>query len=116
MRRFLALALALAFQLPTLFAAAPARAAVNESLFGALQWRNIGPPRGGRAITVAGVPSEPDTFYFGAVGGGEWVTHNAGRTWSPIFDSEPVASIGAIAVAPSDPNVMYVGSGEADMR
>ncbi|HET6895063.1 MAG TPA: hypothetical protein VFH72_06745 [Candidatus Baltobacteraceae bacterium] len=116
MRRFLALALALAFQLPTIFAAAPAHAAVNESLFGALQWRNIGPLRGGRAITVAGVPSEPDTFYFGAVGGGIWVTHNAGRTWTPIFDKEPVASIGAIAVAPSDPSVMYVGSGEADMR
>ena len=116
MRRSLALVLALAFQLPTLLAAAPARAAVNNNLFGSLQWRNIGPLRGGRAITVAGVPSDPDTFYFGAVGGGVWVTHNAGRTWTPIFDKEPVASIGAIAVAPSDPNVIYVGSGEADMR
>ncbi|HET9097091.1 MAG TPA: hypothetical protein VFN37_10545 [Candidatus Baltobacteraceae bacterium] len=116
MRRFLALVLALAFQLPMMFAAAPARAAVDANLFGALQWRNIGPLRAGRAITVAGVPGQPDKFYFGAVGGGVWVTDNAGRTWTPIFDREPVASVGAIAVAPSDPNVIYVGSGEADMR
>ncbi|HKU67589.1 MAG TPA: hypothetical protein VJP85_07435 [Candidatus Baltobacteraceae bacterium] len=116
MRRSLALVLAIAFQLPTIFSAAPAHAAVNANIFGALQWRNIGPLRAGRAITVDGVPSDPDTFYFGAVGGGVWVTHNAGRTWRPIFDSQPVASIGAVAVAPSDPNVIYVGSGEADMR
>jgi photosystem II stability/assembly factor-like uncharacterized protein len=116
MLRSLALVLAIALQLPTLLAATPAHAAVPQNLFGALAWRNIGPLRGGRAITVAGVPSDPDTFYFGAVGGGVWVTHNAGRTWTPIFDSQPVASIGAIAVAPSDPNVIYAGSGEADMR
>ena len=67
-------------------------------------------------MAVAGVPSVPDRFYFGAVGGGVWRTDNAGRTWEPIFDGQPVASIGAIAVAPSDPRVLYVGSGEADMR
>ena len=83
--------------------------------YGALQWRNIGPVRAGRAITVAGV-SGTDTYYFGAVGGGVWRTDNAGRTWRPVADSLPVASIGAIAVAPSDPNVIYAGSGEADMR
>lgn len=116
MRRFLALLLAVSFQLPMMFAAAPARAAVDASLFGGLKWRNIGPLRAGRAITLTGVPQDPDTFYFGAVGGGVWVTHNAGRTWTPIFDGQPVASIGAMAVAPSDPNVVYVGSGEADMR
>jgi photosystem II stability/assembly factor-like uncharacterized protein len=116
MRRSLALALAIAFQLPTVLAATPAHAAVSQTLFGALTWRNIGPLRGGRAITVTGVANDPDTFYFGAVGGGVWVTHDAGRTWAPIFDSQPVASIGAIAVAPSDPNVIYAGSGEADMR
>ena len=116
MRRILALLVAVSLQLPTLFAAAPVRAAVDANLFGALQWRNIGPLRAGRAITLAGVPQDPDTFYFGAVGGGVWVTHNAGRTWTPIFDKEPIASIGAVAVAPSDPNVIYVGSGEADMR
>ncbi|HEY9180721.1 MAG TPA: hypothetical protein VIO32_08365, partial [Candidatus Baltobacteraceae bacterium] len=116
MRRSFALFIALLFQLPSLLAASPANASVNASMFGGLHWRNIGPLRGGRAITVVGVPSDPDTFYFGAVGGGVWVTHNAGRTWTPIFDSQPIASIGAIAMAPSDPNVIYVGSGEADMR
>ncbi len=81
-----------------------------------LRWRCIGPFRGGRALAATGVPGEPDHFYFGSVGGGVWESRNAGRTWSPIFDSQPVASIGAIAVAPSDPRVIYVGSGEADMR
>ncbi|HKD12361.1 MAG TPA: hypothetical protein VKE50_09810, partial [Thermoanaerobaculia bacterium] len=85
-------------------------------LFAGMRWRMAGPFRGGRAVAVAGVPSVPDRFYFGAVGGGVWRTDNAGRTWEPIFDGQPVASIGAIAVAPSDPRVLYVGSGEADMR
>ncbi len=116
MRRSLALLTALAIQLPAVFIAAPAQAAVDANVFGGLHWRNIGPLRGGRAITVTGVPGQPDKFYFGAVGGGVWMTDNAGRTWTPIFDREPVASIGAVAVAPSDPNVIYVGSGEADMR
>ena len=88
----------------------------DPSLFSGLRWRMIGPFRGGRALTAVGVPGQPSVFYFGAVGGGVWKTTNAGRTWTPIFDAEPVASIGAIAVAPSDPNVIYVGSGEADMR
>ncbi len=86
------------------------------SLFSGMRWRMIGPFRGGRALTATGVPGQPSVFYFGAVGGGVWKTTNAGRTWTPIFDAEPIASIGAIAVAPSDPNVIYVGSGEADMR
>jgi photosystem II stability/assembly factor-like uncharacterized protein len=76
----------------------------------------IGPFRGGRVLTAAGVPGEPDRFYFGAVGGGVWRSDNAGRTWRPIFDGQPIASIGAIAVAPSNPSILYVGSGEADMR
>ena len=88
----------------------------DPSLFSGLRWRMIGPFRGGRAVTATGVPGQPSVFYFGAVGGGVWKTTNAGRTWTPIFDAEPIASIGAIAVAPSDPNVIYVGSGEADMR
>ena len=75
-----------------------------------------GPFRGGRVLAVAGVPGQPDHFYFGSVGGGVWESENAGRTWEPIFDGQPIASIGAIAVAPSDPHVVYVGSGEADMR
>src|SRR5512140_128618 len=89
---------------------------LDPSLFSGLRWRLVGPFRGGRALTATGVPGEPERFYFGAVGGGVWRTDNAGRTWEPIFDSQPVASIGAIAVAPSDPNVLYVGSGESDMR
>ncbi len=90
--------------------------AFDQSPFGDLHWRLIGPFRGGRAIAVAGVPSQPEKFYFGGVGGGVWVTENAGRTWKPIFDQVPVASIGAVAVSESDPNVIYVGTGEADMR
>ncbi|MGE5344676.1 MAG: WD40/YVTN/BNR-like repeat-containing protein [Acidithiobacillales bacterium] len=88
----------------------------DPSLFSGMRWRLVGPFRGGRAVTATGVPGQPDRFYFGAVGGGVWRTDNAGRTWEPIFDSQPIASIGAIAVAPSNPNVLYVGSGEADMR
>ncbi len=89
---------------------------VDPSLFAGMRWRLVGPFRGGRTVTATGVPGQPNLFYFGAVGGGVWKSENAGRTWEPIFDSQPIASIGAIAVAPSDPNVIYVGSGEADMR
>ncbi len=99
-----------------LCARAGAEAAVPPSHYAGMHWRNVGPFRGGRALAVAGVPGDPNRFYFGAVGGGVWTTANAGRTWSPLFDKEPVASIGAIALAPSDPRTIYVGSGEADMR
>ena len=88
----------------------------DQSLYSGMRWRLAGPFRAGRTVTATGVPGHPDRFYFGAVGGGVWRSDNAGRTWEPIFDSQPVASIGAIAVAPSDPKVLYVGSGEADMR
>ena len=88
----------------------------DPSLFSGMRWRLVGPFRGGRTLTAVGVPGASDRFYFGAVGGGVWKSENAGRTWETIFDSQPVASIGAIAVAPSDHNVLYVGSGEADMR
>src|SRR5947209_990238 len=90
--------------------------AVDPSLYAGLRWRNLGPFRGGRAVAVSGVPGDPRTFYFGAVGGGVWKSGNAGRTWTPVTDSQPVASIGALAAAPSDPNTVYAGSGEADMR
>ncbi|HJZ71029.1 MAG TPA: hypothetical protein VKE51_04770 [Vicinamibacterales bacterium] len=89
---------------------------VDPALYGGLRWRMIGPFRGGRVNGVSGVPGQPSTFYFGSVGGGVWKTTNAGRTWQPIFDSQPIASIGAIGVAPSRPDVVYVGTGEADMR
>ena len=90
--------------------------AVDPSLFAGLHWRMIGPFRGGRVLAVSGVPGEPDHFYFGSVGGGVWESVNAGRTWRPIFDGQPIASIGALAVAPSNPRVIWVGTGEADMR
>ena len=93
-----------------------AQAAVDPALFGDLHWRSIGPFRGGRVLTVAGVPGDARHYYFGAVNGGVWETGDAGRTWQPIFDAQPVGSIGALAVAPSDARVLYVGSGEADMR
>ena len=89
---------------------------IPENFFSAMQWRCIGPHRGGRVLAVSGVRGEPNTFYFGAVAGGVWKTTDAGHTWKPIFDSQPVASIGALAVSSSDPNVVYVGTGEADMR
>lgn len=97
--------------------AAPAPAHVDASYFTSLRYRLIGPFRGGRALAVTGVPGQPDHFYFGAVDGGVWESMNAGRTWTPIFDNvKDVASIGAIAVAPSDTKTLYVGTGEADMR
>jgi len=76
----------------------------------------IGPHRGGRVLAVSGVRGQPDTFYFGSVCGGIWKTTDAGRTWKPLFDDQPVASIGDLAVSNSDPNIIYVGTGEADMR
>ncbi|MBZ5559829.1 MAG: hypothetical protein LAO77_21380 [Acidobacteriia bacterium] len=89
---------------------------IEPSLYSALRWRSIGPFRGGRVNGVSGVPGQPNVFYMGSVGGGVWKTTNAGRTWQPIFDSQPIASIGAIGVAPSAPDTVYVGTGEADMR
>jgi len=89
---------------------------MDPSLYSALRWRMLGPFRAGRVNAVSGVVGQPDTFYFGSVGGGLWKTQNSGRTWSPIFDSTNVASIGAIGVAPSNANVIYVGTGEPDMR
>jgi photosystem II stability/assembly factor-like uncharacterized protein len=96
----------------TAFAAQP----VPAGLYDQLQWRMIGPFRGGRVAAVTGVPGDPVTFYFGSVGGGVWKTTDAGTVWTPIFDQQRIASIGAIAVAPSNPNILYVGTGEADIR
>ncbi len=81
-----------------------------------LAWRSIGPFRGGRTLAVAGAPDDALTFYLGSVNGGVWRTRDAGRTWQPIFDGQPIGSIGALAVAPTDPKRLYVGSGECDMR
>ncbi len=89
---------------------------LDPDLYSGLRWRMIGPFRGGRVNAVTGVPGQPDTFYFGSVGGGVWKSLNSGRTWTPIFDANNVASIGAIAVSPANPNTIYVGTGEPDMR
>ncbi len=89
----------------------------SAGLLAGLEWREVGPMRGGRTFAVAGHATQPDTFYSGSVGGGVWKTENAGRTWFPISDRGiPIGSIGAIAVAPSDPNIVYVGTGETDIR
>jgi photosystem II stability/assembly factor-like uncharacterized protein len=93
-----------------------AAAAIDEKLFRGIQWRQVGPFRGGRALSVEGVPGDPSTFYFGAVAGGVWKTTDGGANWAPLFDKESISSIGAVAVAPSDHNVVYVGTGEAAVR
>jgi photosystem II stability/assembly factor-like uncharacterized protein len=91
--------------------------APNDTLFPALKWRNIGPFRGGRATTVCGVRQDPFTYYFGSTGGGVWKTTDGGSSWSNISDGFfKTGSVGAIEVAPSDPNVIYVGMGEAPIR
>ncbi len=96
--------------------AQPAATQVDPSLFGAMRWRDVGPFRGGRALAGAGVPSVPGLYYFGAAAGGVWKTIDFGATWQPIFDSQDIGSIGAIAVAPSDPKTIYVGTGEGALR
>ena len=93
-------------------------AAIQQALGGldGMQWRFVGPYRGGRTLAVSGVVGDAKTFYLGAVDGGVWKTVDAGESWSPLFDAEPVQSIGALEVAPSDPNVIYVGTGEGCLR
>src|SRR5579864_7474250 len=89
---------------------------ISSDLFHELQWRSIGPFRGGRTRAATGVPSQPNVFYMGQVNGGVWKSDDYGRTWTPIFDDQPTQSVGAIAVAPSDPGIIYVASGEGLQR
>ena len=101
---------------PTPRTSPPPAGAIDEKLFNGMQWRQIGPFRGGRALAIEGIPDEPDTHYFGAVAGGVWKTIDGGANWKPLFDKADISSIGAIAVAPSDHNVVYAGTGEAAIR
>jgi photosystem II stability/assembly factor-like uncharacterized protein len=89
---------------------------VEPTLYGGMRWRMIGPHRGGRTKAASGVPSQPNVFYIGLSNGGVWKTTDYGRVWTPIFDEQPTGSIGALAVSLSDPNVIYVGSGEGLQR
>src|SRR5881394_3188241 len=100
---------AIAIGFAIILAVGPARAGEFDSI---LRWRNIGPYRGGRTRAIAGVPSQPNVFYMAPVNGGVFKSTDYGRTWQPIFDDQPTASVGAIAVSISNPNVVYVGSGE----
>ena len=103
--------LVLLFFSSALFAATP-----DASLLKNMQWREVGPYRGGRADAVEGIPNEPNAYYFGATGGGVWKTTDGGQTWKPVSDGFFGGTIGAIAVAPSDPSVVYVGTGEETIR
>ena len=114
----LQLAVLAAFFLLTSFFNGPVVLAQSypQSMYQEMRWRMIGPFRGGRTRAVAGVPQQPNVFYVGAVDGGVWKSTDYGRTWTAIFDQEPTQSVGAIAVAPSDPRIVYVASGEGLLR
>ena len=89
---------------------------LHPANYAGLRWRDIGPYRGGRTVGAAGIAAQPNVFYIGVNNGGVWKTDDFGRTWKPLFDDQPTGSIGAIALAPSDPNIIYVGSGEGLQR
>ena len=115
--RFLACLLLLSPLLPTWsVVAATVAPSLDAKTLAGMKWRQIGPFRGGRVVAVSGVPGDPATWYFGGVGGGVWKSTDAGSSWQPMFDEQEISSIGAIAVADSDHNVIYVGTGEACPR
>src|SRR5215470_13438224 len=88
---------------------------IDPGSYSSLRFRYIGPP-GNRAISLAGIPGDPSTYYVGAASGGIWKTTDGGVHWKAIFDEQPVASIGALALAPSDPNIVWAGTGETFIR
>ena len=102
--------------LALIFATVAPAQQVDPKLYQELRWRLIGPFRGGRSVAISGIPSQPNVFYTAANNGGVWKTTDYGRTWNPIFDDQPTGSIGALAIAPSNPDVIYVGSGEGLRR
>jgi len=105
------------FLLVTLITSASIQAqTMDQSLFGGLKYRNIGPHRAGRTVGISGVVSQPNVFYIGVNNGGVWKTTDYGHTWNPIFDAQKTGSVGDVIVAPSNPNVIYVGSGEGIQR
>src|SRR4051812_6705941 len=101
----------LLFLSSSLFAASP-----DPSLLKNMKWREVGPYRGGRSSAVEGIAGRPEVYYFGSSGGGVWKTVDGGRTWSPVSDGFFGGSVGAVAVAPSDPAVVYAGLGEETLR
>src|SRR5205823_9046959 len=84
--------------------------------FQGMKYRPIGPFRGGRSLTASGIPGDPTTYYFGATGGGVWKSTDGAMTWTSVFDKEGTSAIGSLAVSPSDPNIVYVGTGEGCIR
>ncbi len=117
MTRFVRALLVLLVALAAAAVAQQSAPPVPETLFKGMKWRLVGPFRGGRVLAVTGIPGDPETFFFGAVSGGVWKTTDGGNSWEPLgFDKESVSSIGALAVAESNPNIIYAGTGEACLR
>ncbi|MEO8577212.1 MAG: glycosyl hydrolase, partial [Gemmatimonadales bacterium] len=114
-RLFAVLSVVTAF--PARAQVAPTALGFDSTYFTGMEWRNIGPNRGGRSITSAGSPSRINEYYFGATGGGLWKTTDGGTTWRPVTDGKiRSSSVGAVAVAESNPDVVYIGMGEVQLR
>ncbi len=117
MQRFFAILVAVClFAASPLVAAGAAGPVGSPDLYSGLRWRNIGPFRAGWSTCAEGIPDQPDVFYFGAAVGGVWKTDDAGQTWEPLFQNESTASVDSIAIAPSNPKILYVGTGQVETR